>query len=42
MCILYKVFGLFKVRKEAAQHSLVYERTANTLPWQHVVIFRKN
>ena len=31
-----------QVRKEAAQHSLVYERTANTLPWQHVVIFRKN
>ena len=30
-----------QVRKEAAQHALVYERTANTLPWQHVVIFRK-
>ena len=30
-----------QVRKEAAAHALVYERTANTLPWQHVVIFRK-
>ena len=31
-----------QVRKEAAVHALTYERTANTLPWQHVVIFRKN
>ena len=30
-----------QVKKEAAQHALVYERTASTLPWQHVVIFRK-
>ena len=30
-----------QVRKEAAALALVYERTANTLPWQHVVIFRK-
>ena len=30
-----------QVRKEAAQHALVYERTATTLPWQHVVVFRK-
>ena len=30
-----------QVRKEAAQHALVYERTASTLPWQHVVIFKK-
>ncbi len=30
-----------QVRKEAAQQALVHERTANTLPWQHVVIFRK-
>ena len=30
-----------QVRKEAAQHALIYERTASTLPWQHVVIFRK-
>ena len=31
-----------QVRKEAAAHALVYERTAATLPWQHVVIFRKD
>ena len=30
-----------QVRKEAASHALVWERTANTLPLQHVVIFRK-
>ncbi len=30
-----------QVRKEAAAHALTYERTANTLPWQHVMIFRK-
>ncbi len=30
-----------QIRKEAGQHALVYERTASTLPWQHVVIFRK-
>jgi SAM-dependent methyltransferase len=30
-----------QVRKEAAAHALVYERTAGTLPWQHVVIFTK-
>jgi SAM-dependent methyltransferase len=30
-----------QVRKEAAALALTYERTANTLPWQHVVIFRK-
>jgi len=30
-----------QVRLEAAQHSLVWERTANNLPWQHVVTFRK-
>lgn len=30
-----------QVRKEAAVHSLAWERTASTLPWQHVVIFRK-
>ena len=30
-----------QVRKEASQHALIYERTANTLPWQHLVIFRK-
>ncbi len=31
-----------QVRREAAQHALAYVRTAGTLPWQHVVIFRKN
>ena len=30
-----------QVRKEGAAHALVWERTASTLPWQHVVIFRK-
>ena len=30
-----------QVRKEAAVHALTYERTANTLPWQHVVVFKK-
>ncbi len=30
-----------QVRKEAAVHGLVWERTARTLPWQHVVIFSK-
>ena len=30
-----------QVKKEAAAHALVYERTANTLPWQHMVVFRK-
>ena len=30
-----------QVRKEATAHALVWERTASTLPWQHVVIFRK-
>ena len=30
-----------QVRREAAPQALVWERTATTLPWQHVVIFRK-
>ena len=30
-----------QVRKEASVHALVYERTASTLPWQHVVVFSK-
>jgi precorrin-6B methylase 2 len=30
-----------QVRKEASQHALAYERTAHTLPWQHVVVFKK-
>jgi ubiquinone/menaquinone biosynthesis C-methylase UbiE len=31
-----------QVRKEAAAHALTYERTASTLPWQHVMVFRRN
>jgi SAM-dependent methyltransferase len=31
-----------QIRKEAVAHALTYERTADTLPWQHVVIFRKS
>lgn len=30
-----------QVRKEAAVHPLVWERTARSLPWQHVIFFRK-
>jgi SAM-dependent methyltransferase len=30
-----------QVRKEAAMHPLEWERTAKTLPWQHVIFFRK-
>ena len=30
-----------QIRLEAAQHALAYERTASTLPWQHVVAFTK-
>ena len=30
-----------QIRREIEQHALVWERTANELPWQHVVIFRK-
>jgi hypothetical protein len=26
---------------EAQQQGLIWERTENNLPWQHVVIFRK-
>jgi SAM-dependent methyltransferase len=31
-----------QVRREAEVHPLVWERTVNGLPWQHVVIFRKS
>lgn len=31
-----------QVRKEASQHPLVWERTSNVLPWQHIVVFRKS
>lgn len=30
-----------QIRREAALHPLDWERTADTLPWQHVVVFRK-
>ncbi len=30
-----------QVRREASLHALEWERTADTLPWQHVVVFRK-
>ncbi|MFM9914406.1 MAG: class I SAM-dependent methyltransferase [Rhizobacter sp.] len=30
-----------QVRLEAAEHALVWERTAGTLPWQHVLVFRR-
>jgi precorrin-6B methylase 2 len=30
-----------QVRKEAEMHPLVWERTVTTLPWQHVIVFRK-
>jgi SAM-dependent methyltransferase len=29
-----------QVRREAEQNGLIWVRTANTLPWQHVVIFK--
>ncbi len=30
-----------QVRREAAAHPLVWDRTVATLPWQHMVVFRK-
>ena len=30
-----------QIQREAAVHLLVWERTVRTLPWQHVVVFRK-
>lgn len=30
-----------QVRNEASMHSLEWEKTVNTLPWQHVIVFRK-
>ena len=30
-----------QIRREAELHPLVWERTANDLPWQHVVIFKR-
>ena len=31
-----------QVRREAEVHPLVWERTVNGLPWQHMVVFRKS
>jgi FkbM family methyltransferase len=30
-----------QVKREAAVHALVWERTVTTLPWQHLLVFRK-
>ena len=30
-----------QIKREAAVHALVWERTVSTLPWQHLVVFRK-
>ena len=30
-----------QVKREALVHALVWERTVTTLPWQHMVVFRK-
>ena len=30
-----------QIKREAVVHPLVWERTVETLPWQHVVVFRK-
>ena len=30
-----------QIKREAAVHALVWERTVATLPWQHMVVFRK-
>lgn len=30
-----------QVRKELAVHAVVFERTVATLPWQHILVFRK-
>ena len=33
--------GEAQVRREAMRHDLIWERTARSLPWQHMVIFRR-
>ncbi len=30
-----------QVRRELGSHALTYERTVATLPWQHIIVFRK-
>jgi ubiquinone/menaquinone biosynthesis C-methylase UbiE len=34
--------GQAQVKKEMAPHPLVHESTADILPWQHVMVFRKS
>jgi hypothetical protein len=29
------------VKKEMSAHALTFERTISTLPWQHILVFRK-
>ncbi len=31
-----------QIRREASVHPLVWEKTVSTLPWQHVVVFRRD
>ena len=31
-----------QIKREVAPYPLIWERTAGKLPWQHVVIFKKN
>ena len=37
---LHKMSEL-QIKREAAAHALVWDRTVGTLPWQHLVVFRK-
>jgi ubiquinone/menaquinone biosynthesis C-methylase UbiE len=30
-----------QIKREAAVHALVWDRTVGSLPWQHLVVFRK-
>ena len=30
-----------QVKKEMSAHALTFERTITTLPWQHILVFRK-
>jgi hypothetical protein len=30
-----------QIKREAAVHPLVWDRTVRSLPWQHLVVFRK-
>ena len=30
-----------QIKREAAAHALVWDRTVGSLPWQHLVVFRK-